>query len=155
LSSTTADTMTITLPTGFTVGSSVTATITAGSGLITSAGTTASQPSVTSHGAFTTNGQAVVFTLGTGDQIGANAQASINITAGNYTLTVATSEETNAVTSGTRAIVNPTTGGPPGVVSVYNSAGTLMTQYNSLNSALNYVITNNISGATIKLTKVP
>jgi hypothetical protein len=159
--SSSADTITITFPSGFTVGSSVTATITAGSGLITSAGPTSSQPSVTSHGAFSTNGKAVVFTLGTGDQIGAGAQVSININsgvnnppvAGNYTLTVATSQETNAVTSGTFAILNPSTGGPlPGVASVFNSAGTLMNQSNSLNTALNYVITNNLSGATIKLT---
>ena len=157
---TAVDTITITFPSGFTVGSSVTATITAGSGILTSAGTTASQPSVTSHGAFTTNGQAVVFTLGTGDQIGAGAQVSININSGvnnpsivgNYNLTVATSQETNAITSSMFAIVNPTIGGPPGVVSVYNSAGTLVTQSNSLNTALNYVITNNLSDATIKLT---
>ncbi|MHB8105489.1 MAG: hypothetical protein ACYDG5_08170 [Dehalococcoidales bacterium] len=82
LSSTPADTITITFPSDFKVGSSVTATITAGSGLITSADTTSSQPSVTSHGGFTTKGQAVVFTLGTGDQIGVSAQVSINITAG-------------------------------------------------------------------------
>jgi len=160
IGATAADTITITFPSGFTVGSSVTATITAGSGILTSAGTTASQPSVTSHGAFTTNGQAVVFTLGTGDQIGAGAQVSININSGvnnpsivgNYNLTVVTSQETNAITSSMFAIVNPTIGGPPGVVSVYNNAGTLMNQFNSLNSALNYVIANNLSGATIKLT---
>jgi hypothetical protein len=155
-----SDTVTITFPSSFTVGSSITATITAGSGLISSAGTTASQPSVTSHGGSTTKGQTVIFTLGTGDQIGARAQVSINITAGvlnpsiagNYTLTIATSQEPSAVPSGAFSIVNPSTGGPPGVVSVYNSAGTMMTQYNSLNSALNYVIANNLSGATIKLT---
>jgi hypothetical protein len=119
-------------------------------------GVTATQPSITSHGGFTTKGQTVVFTLGTGDQIGAATQVSINITAGvinpsiagNYTLTVATSQETNTVTSGTFPIVNPTIGGPPGVVSVYNGAGTLMTQYNSLNSALNYVIT--VTRKTVK-----
>ncbi len=103
----------------------------------------------------------VIFTLAVGDYIGANSQILINIntgvtnpsTAGSYTLTVATSQDTTAVTSASFAISNPTPPAVAGVASVYNTAATpvLITQSNSLNTALNAAILV-AGGATVKLT---
>ena len=73
-------------------------------------------------------------------------------TIGNYGVTVASAAETTGVYSNTITTTIPTTPPLPGVATVYNSAGILMTQFNSLNSALGYVATANLSGATIKLT---
>jgi hypothetical protein len=92
--------------------------------------------------------------------IGAGALVKLTFTniinpsiAGNYNVSVSTSSEPNAVASNTFTTTYPSTGGPlPGVASIYDSKGILIIQYNSLNSALNYAITNNLSGATIKLT---
>jgi hypothetical protein len=165
-SSTPADSITVTFPTGFTVGAAgtIVASVGAGSGWFTSSATppviTNGPAVLTTAPTITTSGQTVTFTLAGTDAIGASAQVLINITAGvtnpgtagSYTVTVATSQEKNAVTSTAFAIVNPTPTPLPGVASVYNTASTpiLIAQYNSLNSAL--VAAEGISGgATIKL----
>ena len=93
--------------------------------------------------------------------IGAQSQVLINITAGvtnpatagNYTVTVFTSQEKNPVTSTAFAIVNPTPQVLPGVASVYNTASTpvLINQYNSLSQAMTTALGVS-GGATIKLT---
>jgi hypothetical protein len=93
-------------------------------------------------------------TIGAGALVKLTFTSIINpSTTGNYAVSVSTASEPNAVASNIFTTTYPSTGGPlPGVASVYDSTGTLMIQYNSLNSALNYAITNNLSGATIKLT---
>jgi hypothetical protein len=159
-----ADTFTVTFPSTFTVGASVTASIQSGLGWVTfpaetpvnmgSAGLAGLMP--TSN----TTANTVTFTLPEGAFIGAGAQVLVNITAGvvnpaaagNYTVTVATSKETNAVTSGAFAIVLPKATPVAGVASVYNNGGVLMTSSNSLYTAINYVQTNTLTGAVIKLT---
>ena len=106
------------------------------------------------------SGQTIVFTLGAGDYIGNGALVFINLTAGvanpgtagSYTLTMMTSQETTPVTSSVFVISNPVITPLPGVVSVYNTSGILMSQSNSLMTAIGYVNTNGLAGAVIKLT---
>ena len=163
--STTADTITVTFPSTFTVAATGTGTIAASAGWVTGLNSTAQNITsyVTGIAAPTTSAtlNTVVFTLAAGDYIGANSQILINIntgvtnpsTAGSYTLTVATSQDTTAVTSASFAISNPTPPAVAGVASVYNTAATpvLMTQSNSLATALTAAI-GVAGGATIKLT---
>ena len=147
------DTITITFPTGFTMGTSTTTTIAATQGWVTFPTSTTPVGSINAAFAvaptWVPNGTAltVVATLPAGDYIGANSQMLIHITAGvvnpatagNYTLTVATSKETTAVTSGTFAIANPVIPAVAGVASVFNSAGVQVYSSNDLQSALNNV----------------
>jgi hypothetical protein len=166
----TTNTITVTFPAGFTVAasSSIVATLAAGTGWVTYLGATtpASLPAnipTTPAVAWSSSTTllTVTATLPWGDYIGANAQVLIYIsggvtnpsTAGSYTLTVATSAETTAVTSAAFAITNPVPPVVSGVASIYNNATTpiLMTQYNSLDLAIKYVVTNAVAGATIKL----
>ena len=106
------------------------------------------------------SGQTIVFTLGAGDYIGNGSLVYINLTAGvanpgtagSYTLTMMTSQETTPVTSSVFVISNPVITPLPGVVSVYNTSGILMSQSNSLTTAIGYVNTNGLAGAVIKLT---
>ena len=162
---TTADTITVTFPSTFTVGATATGTIAASAGWVTGLNSTAQNITsyVTGIAAPVTSAtlNTVTFTLAVGDYIGANSQILINIntgvtnpsTAGSYTLTVATSQDTTAVTSASFAISNPTPPAVAGVASVYNTAATpvLITQSNSLNTALNAAILV-AGGATVKLT---
>ena len=158
------DSVTVTFPSTFTVAAP-TATIAASTGWY--AGPGAATPSFVSavitstSWTFSATLYTVTFTLAQGDYIGANSQILINITggvtnpstAGSYTLTVATSKDTTAVTSASFAISNPTPPAVAGVASVYNTAATpvLMTQSNSLATALTAAI-GVAGGATIKLT---
>jgi len=107
------DKITITFPAGFTIAAPgaaplLTGTIAASSGWITGA----TPPPVYGASVLTStvlgsSGQTVTFTLGENDVIGVGAQIFINLpsgvanpsTAGTYTLTVQTSQETTAVTS--------------------------------------------------------
>ena len=161
----TADTITVTFPSTFTVpATGVTGTLAASSGWVTGLNSNVNNiaPYVTGITAPASSATAftVVFTLAAGDYIGAQSQVLINITAGvvnpttagNYTVTVATSQETTAVTSSAFAISNPTPTPLPGVASVYNTASTpiLINQYNSLASALTAAEAI-AGGATIKL----
>jgi len=158
------DTITVTFPTGFTVpNTGVAATVAATSGWVTFPGATvATNVPANLAGAFavipssSTATSTVTLTLPAGAYIGSGAQILINITAGvinpatagSYAVTVATSQETTAVTSSTFAIVNPVIPVLPGVATVFNSAGIQLTQSNDLIAALNAVT----SGGTIKLT---
>ena len=63
-----------------------------------------------------------------------------------------TSQETTPVTSSVFVISVPVITPLPGVVSVYNTSGILMSQSNSLTTAIGYVNTNLLAGAVIKLT---
>ena len=162
---TTADTITVTFPSTFAVAAAATGTIAASAGWVTGLNSTAQN--ITSYvtgiaaPVTSTTLNTVVFTLAVGDYIGANAQILINIntgvtnpsTAGSYTLTVATSQDTTAVTSASFAISNPTPPAVAGVASVYNTAATpvLIFQSNSLAAALTSAI-GVAGGATIKLT---
>ena len=145
------DTVTITFPAAFTVGTA-TASIAASSGWVTGVYT----PAVVTATTYASTGQTVVFTLGAGDKIGSQAQVLVNIsagvtnpaTAGSYSVTVATKQETNAVTSSTFAIVNPTIPAVAGVATVFNSAGIQLTQTNDVIAAINAVTDK----GTIKLT---
>jgi hypothetical protein len=165
------DTITVTFPAGFTVpNTGVAGTLAATAGWVTFPGAlvatnvAAGLPPVPGTAAAVVSSSSatsvVTFTLPAGDYIGSGAQILINITAGvvnpgtagSYAVTVATSQETTAVTSSTFAIVNPIIPVIAGVATVYNSAGIQMTQSNDLAFALNYVQTNAITGAVIKLT---
>jgi len=162
------DTVSLTFPAGFTIS-------TPGAGSILTAPTSGlvQIPPATSptYGAshvnvvpltstFSASGQTVVFTLGAGDYIGNGSLVYINLItgvanpaiAGSYTLTMMTSQETTPVTSNVFVISNPVIVPLPGVASVYNTAGVLMTLSNSLTTAIGYVNTNTLAGAVIKLT---
>ena len=65
-----------------------------------------------------------------------------------------TSQETTPVTSNVFVISNPVITPLPGVATVYNTAGVLMTQSNSLATAIGYVNTNTLAGATINKTNI-
>jgi Right handed beta helix region len=152
------DTITLTFPTGFTIG-----TPAAGIGATSGWVMLPTETVPTYRGAHLTPGvttisgvgQTVVISIGAGDFIGNGAQVLINLTAGvtntavagTYTLTVATSQETTPVTSNSFTISNPIIVPLPGVASVYNTAGVLMSQSNSLTVALAAVG----AGGTIKL----
>jgi hypothetical protein len=160
------DSITITFPAGFTVpATGVAATIAATTGWVTfpGAATPTSVPAVLTTAPTVTSNSTnltVTLTLPAGDYIGASAQILVNITAGvtnpatagSYAVTIATSQETTAVTSSTFAIVNPTIPPVAGIATVFNSAGIQMTQSTDLAVALAYVQNNTITGATIKLT---
>ncbi len=86
----------------------------------------------------------VVITLPAGDficqgaeiLIGINSNVTNPATLGNYTVTVATSKETNAVTSSAFAVTNPKVQVLPGITTVVNSGGVELNQYNNLATAL-------------------
>jgi hypothetical protein len=153
------DSITVTFPTGYTVAAP-TATLAATAGWVTFPGGSANNISAgftyTPTWSFSASLMTVTVTLPAGDYIGAQSQILINITAGitnpgtagNYSVTVATSQETTAVTSSTFAIANPTIATVPGVATVYNSSGVQLAQTNSLTTAFGAVT----SGGTIKLT---
>jgi hypothetical protein len=161
------DSITLTLPAGFTISTPAGLVTSPTDGLVAIPGTTgfpspiyeASQLSTTPP-KFSYSGQNVIITLGAGDYIGNGALVYINLTAGvanptiagNYTLTMMTSQETTPVTSNVFTISNPVITPLPGVASVYNTAGVLMSQSNSLTTAIGYVNTNLLAGAVIKLT---
>jgi hypothetical protein len=119
LTGSTADTITLTLPSGFTIGTAPTLTLIASSGWVTipPAIVPSFQTAVTTAYASTGSGQTIVITLGAGDYIGAGAQILLNITAGitnpsvagDYRLTFKTSKETTAITSNAFTIYNPST----------------------------------------------
>jgi hypothetical protein len=150
----------LTFDSGITVAAGTTATITTGGGLGT--GPYASQAITVAL----VNAQVVTLSTvglvnGTGDagNIGAGAIIQLTLTGitnpstvGTYGVTVKSAVETTGVYSNTITTTIPTTPPLPGVASVYNSAGIFMNQYNSLNSALGFVIAQSLSGATIKLT---
>jgi hypothetical protein len=71
---------------------------------------------------------------------------------GNYTVTVSTAAEPTAVTSNVITTTATTATALPGIASVYNSAGALMTTSNDLATALTAVQSQSLVGATIKLT---
>ena len=156
--------ITVTFPIGFTVAAP-TATLAASTGWVTYPGaatpvSTAAVLTTTPTWSFNATNLTVTATLPQGDYIGANAQVLIYITAGvtnpatagSYTLTVATSAETTAVTSAAFAITNPAVLAVSGIASVYNTASTpvLINQYNSLNTAIGTAL-GVAGGATIKL----
>jgi hypothetical protein len=157
------DTITLTFPAGFTI-TAPTGTVTAPTqGLVTippATTPTYEASNVTAASKLSFSGQTIVFTLGAGDFIGNGALVYINLTAGvanpgtagSYTLTMMTSQETTPVTSSVFVISNPVITPLPGVVSVYNTSGILMSQSNSLTTAIGYVNTNALAGAVIKLT---
>jgi hypothetical protein len=101
-------------------------------------GTQATATATINNGAWTysATSRTITFTLGATDVIGATASVYIVIsagitnpsTAGDYTLTVKTSQETTAVASSAYTIINPTVVTPPGIVKLYNSTGVLMDQ---------------------------
>jgi hypothetical protein len=153
---TTLDTITITFPAGYVLSATPTATINAGPGWVGSPATY--QNSITTGTVFTVVGQTVVATLNGTDQIGAGAQVLINITAGvtnpsiagSYTVTLQTSQETTAVTSNAVTINNPVITPLPGVVTVFNTAGILVSQSNSLATGIGVIA--GYPGGVIKLT---
>jgi hypothetical protein len=148
------DTITISFPAGYVI-SAPTATIAATSGWVGSPPTYL--PAVNTATTFSFSGQNIVATLGAGDRIGSGAQVLINITAGaanpstagSYTLNVATSQETTAVTSNAITIGNPVITPLPGVATVYNTAGILVSQSNSLATAIGVIA--GYPGGVIKL----
>jgi hypothetical protein len=161
----TGATITVTFPAGFTVAAP-TATIAAGTGWVTFPGASvpASVPAVLTTApvwSFNATNLTITATLPQGDYIGANAQILINLTngvtnpstAGSYTLTLATSAESTAVTSAAFSITNPVPAAVQGIASVYNMAATpvLVNQYNSLATAIGTALGVS-GGATIKLT---
>jgi hypothetical protein len=149
------DTITVTFPAGYVI-SAPTATIAATSGWVGSP--PVYLPAVVAGTTWSFSGQTIVATLVTGAQIGAGAQVLINITAGaanpptagSYTLNVATSQETTAVTSNAITIGNPVLTPLPGVATVYNTAGILVSQSNSLATAETAIAS--YAGGVIKLT---
>lgn len=144
------DTITITLPMDTTVASSVTATISASSGLAGSPPflTTAILNNVMFTG--DSGNRVITATLGESeasikDVIGSGSQVKINITAGitnpstagTYQLTVYTSQETTPVLSAPYNILNPLLCPLPGIVSGYNSADVLIVQSMSISTVVN------------------
>jgi hypothetical protein len=157
------DSITLTFPAGFTISAPMGLVTAPTSGLvqIPPAVSPSYVPSViTTASMLSFSGQTIVFTLGAGDYIGNGALVFINLTAGvanpgtagSYTLTMMTSQETTPVTSSVFVISNPVITPLPGVVSVYNTSGVLMSQSNSLTIAIGYVNTNALASAVIKLT---
>jgi len=150
-----AGAITVTFPTGVNIALITAAadgdvTLEAGPGLGTGAYALANVATVTT-------GQALAIT--TTANIGAGAIVQIVVgtglatafnpaTVGDYTVTVKTSAETTAINVGTFTTVVPAAPVLPGVASVYNSAGILMSASNSLTTALAAVL----AGGTIKLT---
>jgi len=99
----------------------------------------------------TLNGSVPIGTIGSGASV---QLAFTNITnpatIGNYSISLSTAAEPTVVASNVITITNPTTGPLPGIASVYNSAGILLTQSNDLATALAFV--QSLTGANIKLT---
>jgi hypothetical protein len=101
----------------------------------------------------TLNGSAAIPSLGTGTAVTLTFTNITNPAAiGNYTVTVSTAAEPTAVTSNVITTTATTATALPGVASVYNSAGALMTTSNDLATALTAVQSQSLTGATIKLT---
>ena len=91
--------------------------------------------------------------------IGENAIVQLtfsNITnpaaAGNYSISISTAAEPTISVSNTITTTAPDTGALPGVASIYNSAGILITSSNDLAAALAAVQSQTLTGAIIKLT---
>jgi len=111
--------------------------------------------------AFNATARTMTYTLGGTDFVGASANVLLDITAGiinpstanTYTLSIATSQETTAITSPAYTISNPVATPLPGVATVYNNAGIQMTQFGgntAIGFAVAFVGTN--AGWTITLT---
>jgi hypothetical protein len=101
----------------------------------------------------TLNGTVPIGTIGTGAVIQLTFTNITNpASIGNYSVSVNTAAEATTVASNviTTTAVNAT--GLPGVISVFNSAGTLITSSNDLAAALAAVQSQTLAGAVIKLT---
>jgi len=130
-----ADTITMVLPSDTAVIVGPTATITAAPGWVNSIWVNATTSPIAPAGTVAT--RTVVTTLNAGDRIGEGAEIRMSFTAGftnpsaigTYTLTVATSKETTAVTSTAYSITAPVVGALEGIVQVKNPAGILINQF--------------------------
>ena len=146
-----AGNITITFPVGFTVNQSLGAnisglTIASGPGWLNS--TTFGDALLTTTAANSTAAtRQITLNISAGDIIGADAQVRIILpvgtvtnpsTPGSYTITVATSNETTPVTSGTVVITLPNIGPLPGQVEGKNSNGDVL--YRNIVSDLSTVI---------------
>jgi hypothetical protein len=100
-----------------------------------------------------TSGPVPIGTIGSGASVQLTFTNITNpATIGNYSISLSTAAEPTAVTSNIITITNPTTGPLPGIASVYNRAGTLITSSNDLAAALAAVQSQTLAGAVIKLT---
>jgi hypothetical protein len=100
-----------------------------------------------------TSGPVLIGAIGSGAAVQLTFTNITNPAAiGNYSVTVSTAAESTAVASNIITTTNPTTGSVPGIASVYNSAGSLITSSNDLAAALAAVQSQTLTGATIKLT---
>ncbi len=140
--------ITVGFPTGTTGLGAATATLEAGPGLGTGAVPVAAV--VIANPAGTTN-----LTVTTVANMGAGAIVQLIFTGiinpptvGDFTVTLKTATETTAITAGTFTTIVPVPPILPGVASVYNSAGVLMSTSNSLTTALGAVL----AGGSITLT---
>jgi len=147
------DTITITFPDGYKDKiKAVTATIQASPGWFDSVWTDAVLDVAADVPAFTIDAakRQIICTLdNAGHKIGEQATVLIKVTAGitnpdtagDYTLTVATNEETTLVESAAYAIKEPKPTKLPGIVDVYNKAGILMKSFtgtDAVQDALDY-----------------
>jgi hypothetical protein len=128
------DTITVTLPADTVVGATAGGTATASPGWVGLTWTNGDLSGVT--WSTVPASRQIVLTLGGTDVVGEGAEIRISITsgitnptsAGTYNLTVKTTQETTAITSASYTIAVPTIPALPGVVSLYNPSGVLMTQ---------------------------
>jgi len=101
----------------------------------------------------TLNGSVPIGTIGAGASVQLTFTNITNpATIGNYSVSLSTAAEPTVVASNIITTTAPTTGPIPGVASVYNSAGTLVTSNNDLAAALAAVQSQTLTGASIKLT---
>jgi hypothetical protein len=152
------DTITITLPSDTTTdNTSLSATIGAGVGWFGDKQLSANLTSVAVTG--NNDARSITYTLnGADDGIGEGAEVRLKINAGitnptaagTYTLTVATSKETNPVTSASYSIVEPTIPPLPGIVSLYNPSGVLMNQKTG-DTAIQDMINAATAGFTVEI----
>jgi hypothetical protein len=161
------DIITITFPTGTTVATqtaptngtsgNVTGTVTMSPGWISGNWTsTVSSAATTWKSSGTT--RTVTLTVGSGDTYGEGSTVRVFIgtgitnpsSPGDYTLTVATTDEPTAVTSVAYTIISPIILPGPGTVEVYNPAGILMGSYVGLTN-IQDAIDHAGSGYTVKV----
>jgi len=147
------DTISITFPTGYTIGAAPTVAIAASDGWIGGAWLPAVVGTITWAGA----GQTITGTLAAADQIGEMSNVRVSITTGvtnpsatgDYAVAVATSQETTPVSSNTVSLVPPTIPPLPGVVTGYNSAGETLVQTNSATAIVTCLTTAGVVRVTL------
>ena len=101
----------------------------------------------------TLNGPVQIGTIGAGAVIQLAFNNITNPAAiGNYSVSVSTAAEPTAVASNVITTTAASATGLPGVISVYNSAGTLITSSNDMAAALAAVQSQTLAGAVIKVT---